>query len=101
MRNKFLSLGLMVLSMSSAAVFAEEISKSAIPAPVLDTFYKKHPNALDMMAEKKTHFKQGLIQISYKEEKDKEINKLFTKKDLKEFKEKLHNLTKLEKGENR
>ena len=36
-----------------------------------------------------------------KEEKDKEINKLFTKKDLKEFKEKLHNLTKLEKGENR
>ena len=26
-----------------------------------------------MMAEKKTHFKQGLIQISYKEEKDKEV----------------------------
>jgi len=73
MRNKFLSLGLMVLSMSSTAVFAEEISKSAIPAPVLDSFYIRHPNALDMTAEKKTHFKQGLIQISFKEEKDKEV----------------------------
>ena len=73
MRNKFLSLGLIVLSMSSVSAFAEVISKETIPAPVLDTFYKKHPNALDIIAEKKTHFKQGLIQISYKEEKDKEV----------------------------
>ena len=35
-----------------------------------------------------------------KEEKDKEINKLFTKKDLVDFKKKLHRLTKLEKGIN-
>ncbi len=72
MRNKFLSVGLMVLSMSSAGVYAEVLTKDAIPAPVLDQFYKKHPNALDLVAEKKTHFKQELIQISYKEEKDKD-----------------------------
>ena len=73
MRNKFLSLGLIVLSISSVSAYAEVITKETIPAPVLDQFYKKHPNALDVIAEKKTHFKQGLIQISYKEEKDKEV----------------------------
>ena len=72
MRNKFLSLGLMVLSISAVSVNAEVLTKDAIPAPVLEQFYKKHPNALDIVAEKKTHFKQHLIQISYKEEKDKE-----------------------------
>ena len=56
MRNKFLSLGLMVLSMSSAAVFAEEISKSAIPAPVLDTFYKKTPKCVRHDGRKKDAF---------------------------------------------
>ncbi len=73
MRNKFLSLGLIVLSMSSASVSAEVITKDAIPAPVLEKFYKKHPNALDISAEKKTHFKQALIEISFKEDKDKEV----------------------------
>jgi hypothetical protein len=70
MRNKFLSLGLIVLSMSSASVSAEVITKDTIPAPVLEKFYKKHPNALDISAEKKTHFKQALIEISFKERLD-------------------------------
>ncbi len=72
MRKNFLSLGFLVLTLSSVSVNAELLSKEAIPAPILDQFYKRHPNAIDITAEKKTHFKQPVYEILFKEEKDKE-----------------------------
>lgn len=72
MRNKFLNLGFLVLALSSVSASAEVLGKDAIPPPILDQFYKKHPNAINISAEKKTHFKQALYEITFKEEKDKE-----------------------------
>jgi hypothetical protein len=72
MRNKFLNLGFLVLALSSVSANAEILDKEAIPAPIKDQFYKRHPNAIDISAEKKTHFKQALYEITFKEEKDKE-----------------------------
>ncbi|MEI6542440.1 MAG: hypothetical protein WCL60_02875 [Methylococcales bacterium] len=72
MRKKFLNLVFLVLALSSFSVSAELLSKDAIPAPVLDQFYKRHPNAIDISAEKKVHFKQDLYEIFFKLEKDKE-----------------------------
>jgi hypothetical protein len=72
MRNKFLNLGFLVLALSSISANAEILDKEAIPAPIKDQFYKRHPNAIDVSAEKKTHFKQALYEITFKEEKDKE-----------------------------
>jgi hypothetical protein len=72
MRNYFLILGFLVLALSSVAANAEAVAKDAIPTPVLEQFYKKHPNAIDISATKKTHFKQALYEITFKEEKDKE-----------------------------
>lgn len=72
MRNTFLNLGFLILALSSVAAQAGVLPKEAIPAPVLDQFYKKHPNAIEITATKKTHFKQALYEISFKEEKDKE-----------------------------
>jgi len=72
MRNKFLNLGFLVLALSSVSAYAEILAKEAIPPKVLEQFYKKHPNAIEISAEKKTHFKQALYEITFKEEKDKE-----------------------------
>ena len=72
MRNNFLNLGFLVLALSSVSANAEILSKDAIPPQIMDQFYKRHPNAIDISAEKKTHFKQDLYEISFKEEKDKE-----------------------------
>ena len=72
MRNKYLNLGFLVLALSSVSAYAEILAKEAIPPKVLDQFYKKHPNAIEISAEKKTHFKQALYEITFKEEKDKE-----------------------------
>jgi hypothetical protein len=72
MRNFFLIPGFLVLALSSVAANAEAVAKDAIPGPVLEQFYKKHPNAIDISAAKKTHFKQALYEITFKEEKDKE-----------------------------
>ena len=72
MRNYFLNLGCLVLALSSVSANAEILGKDAIPPPIMDQFYKRHPNAIDISAEKKTHFKQALYEITFKEEKDKE-----------------------------
>lgn len=72
MRHYFLNLGFLALALSAAPVGAEVLGKDAIPPKVLEQFYKRHPNAIDIEAEKKTHFKQSLYEISFKEEKDKE-----------------------------
>ncbi|MDD5460441.1 MAG: hypothetical protein PHG00_02230 [Methylococcales bacterium] len=72
MRYYFLNVGFLVLSLSSVSAGAEILNKEAIPSQVLDQLYKRHPNAMDISAEKKTHFKQSLYEITFKEEKDKE-----------------------------
>jgi hypothetical protein len=72
MRNKFLNLGFLVLALTSVSANAEILGKDAIPPQILDQLYKRHPNAMDISAEKKTHFKQPLYEVSFKEEKDKE-----------------------------
>ncbi len=74
MRNKFLRLIFVVLSFLSLTVNAEILTKDAIPSPILDQLFKKHPNAMDITAEKKMHFKQALYEVSFKVEKDKEVD---------------------------
>ena len=59
--------------MSSVSANAEILAKDAIPSQILEQFYKRHPNAIDVSAEKKTHFKQALYEITFKEDKDKEV----------------------------
>jgi len=72
MRSNFLNLAFLVLALSSVSATAEILAKDAIPSQILEQFYKRHPNAIDVSAEKKTHFKQALYEITFKEEKDKE-----------------------------
>ena len=72
MRNYFLNMSLLALALTSISAQAEVISKEAIPAPIMEQFYKKHPNAVEISAAKKTHFKQTVFEIMFKEEKDKE-----------------------------
>jgi hypothetical protein len=67
MYKLLLSLCLIFISMCANA---EVMGKDAIPASILDQIYKKHPNALDITAEKKTHFSQELLKIFYKEGKE-------------------------------
>jgi hypothetical protein len=71
MYKLLLSLCLIFLSIT---VNAEIIEKDAIPSAITDQIYKKHPNAVDISAEKKTHFSQDLLKISYKEGEDKFVD---------------------------
>ena len=72
MCNYLLNMSLLALALTSISAQAEVISKEAIPAPIMEQFYKKHPNAVEISAAKKTHFKQTVFEIMFKEEKDKE-----------------------------
>jgi hypothetical protein len=71
MRNFFLNFGFLVFALSSVSANAEILSKDAIPPQVMDQLYKRHPNAIDISAEKKTHFKQSLYELTFKEGEDK------------------------------
>jgi hypothetical protein len=62
------SLCLLLLSVS---INAEVIGKDGLPTAVIDQIYKKHPNALDISAERKTHFSQELLKVYYKEGEEK------------------------------
>lgn len=64
MRYLFISIFLILFPFS---VNAEKIEKDAIPANIMDQIYKKHPNAMNIGAEKKTHFSQELLKIFYEE----------------------------------
>ena len=72
MRNYLFNISLLVLALTSVSAQAEVVSKEAIPTPIMDQFFKKHPNAIEINAAKKTHFKQTVYEITFKEEKDKE-----------------------------
>ena len=62
------SLCLLLISVSANA---EVIGKDGLPTAVIDQIYKKHPNALDISAERKTHFSQELLKVYYKEGEEK------------------------------
>jgi hypothetical protein len=71
MRNYFLMLSCVVLTLFSVSVFAAAVlSKEAIPEKILATFNKKFPNAISVTAEQKTHFGQELYLIAFKEAKE-------------------------------
>ena len=72
MRNYLLNISLLVLALTTVSAQAEVVSKEAIPTPIMDQFFKKHPNAIEISAAKKTHFKQTVYEIMFKDEKDKE-----------------------------
>ncbi len=72
MRDYFLILGFLLTALSSVSTHAEVLGKDAIPPQIMDQVYKRHPNAIDISAGKKIHFKQSLYEITFKEEKDKE-----------------------------
>jgi hypothetical protein len=70
MRHFFSTLGCVVLTVFSTSAFAGTVlSKEEIPENVMASFSKKHPNAVDITAERKTHFKQELFLINFKETK--------------------------------
>ena len=71
MHKLLLSLCLICLSISA---HAEKIGKEGIPTNIMDQIYKKHPNALDFTAEKKSHFSQELLKILYKEGEEKFVD---------------------------
>lgn len=71
MRHLILSI---CLILSSFSVSAEKIEKDQIPPAIMDQIYKKHPNALDFTAEKKSHFAQDLLKIFYKEGEEKFVD---------------------------
>lgn len=71
MHKILLSLCFIFLTLS---VNAEDIGKEGISSAITDQIYKKHPNALDFKAEKKTHFSQELLKIYYKEGEEKFVD---------------------------
>jgi hypothetical protein len=71
MRNFLFGLLLIFISVN---VYAEIIGKDGISTTILDQIYKKHPNALDIKAEKKNHFSQELLKVSYKEGEEKFVD---------------------------
>jgi hypothetical protein len=71
MYKLLLSLFLYFLTISANA---EIIGKEGIPAAIIDQIYKKHPNALDFTAEKKTHFSQELLKVNYRVGEEKFVD---------------------------
>jgi hypothetical protein len=59
----------LILFLQSFIVTAEVVDN--LPTQITDHIYKKHPNAVSITAEKKTHFSQDLLKIFYKEGEEK------------------------------
>lgn len=75
MRNDFMVLVITGV-LTVFPVQAEMLSKQALPEKVVSQLMQRHPNAIDISAEQKTHFKQELYEITFKEN-DVEIVELF------------------------
>jgi hypothetical protein len=67
MRNYFLNIALIVLSIVSASLHSEPLAQEAVPEKIMDQVYKKHPNAADIAAEQIKHFNQDLYVIKFKD----------------------------------
>ena len=67
MRNYFLKLSFVLLTIFSVFAHAGMIGKEAIPEKIMAQLHKQHPNALDIKAEPKTHFGQALYVLYFKD----------------------------------
>lgn len=67
MRNVLFMFSALLLAIFSVSVFAVPLDKATIPEKVTEQFYKRHPNAVDVVAEQKKHFKQDLFLLEFKE----------------------------------
>jgi len=67
MYKNFLNLTFILLAVFSLSAYAEIVEKANIPEKILDQLYKRHPDALDITAEQKKHFKQDLYGVYFKE----------------------------------
>ncbi|MGZ8136846.1 MAG: hypothetical protein ACXW1W_07725 [Methylococcaceae bacterium] len=67
MRKYFLNLTLILLTAFSLSAYAETSDKAGIPKSIMDQLLKRHPDALDITAEQKNHFKQDLYAVAFKE----------------------------------
>ncbi|PPD03969.1 MAG: hypothetical protein CTY29_07550 [Methylobacter sp.] len=66
MRNTLVALAIAGV-LAVLPVHAEMLSKQALPEKVSAQLMQRHPNAIDISAELKTHFKQDLYEITFKE----------------------------------
>ncbi len=64
----------LTLLFSALSAYAEVIEKEGIPNTIIDKIYKKHANAVDLTAERKSHFSQDLLKVYYKEGEDKFVD---------------------------
>jgi hypothetical protein len=67
MRNYFLKLSFVLLTVLSVFAHAGKIGKEVIPEKIMAQLHKQHPNALDITAEPKTHFGQVLYALYFKD----------------------------------
>lgn len=71
MRHFISTISCVALTLFSVSAFAGAvIAKEAIPEKILTNFNKKHPNAINVVAETKKHFGQDLYLIAFKEAKE-------------------------------
>ena len=67
MRNYFLNIILIALAIVSVSAHSEPLAKEAIPEKIMEQVYKKHPNAVDIVAEQIKHFNHDLYEIKFKD----------------------------------
>jgi hypothetical protein len=77
MRNYLSTFSCVVLLLFSVSALAGAvIPKESIPEKILTNFTKKHPNAISVSAEAKTHFGQELYLIAFKEAKESDARSI-------------------------
>jgi hypothetical protein len=74
MRNYFSLINVTALALLSLSVQAQPIDKNSAPKKVMEQFYKRHPNALDVGVALDKHFNQELIEVFFKENKEEKEN---------------------------
>lgn len=71
MRNSIFCLSVaLIATLSGLANAAAPVEKNTVPKKVMDTFYSRHANALEVSTKIDKHFNQEVIEVSFKENKD-------------------------------
>lgn len=74
MRNYFSLINFIILALLALSAHAQPIDKNTAPKKVMDLFYSRHPNALDVTVALDKHFNQELIEVFFKENKEEKEN---------------------------
>lgn len=74
MRTPFLVLNTLALIAVSFSALAQPLDKNSAPKKVMEEFYKRHANALDVSVAVDKHFNQEVIEVFYKENKEEKEN---------------------------